>query len=480
MATITSAGAGSGIDLESVISASVAAKKAQLEQPITKQQTANQLTLSGIGQLKSAISSFSSILDTLSAADAFNKRSVNITQSTDNPVLQVTTNTGASNGQYNITVNKLATTSRVEGSFASSTTVPADGQLTFSVGTNKSFTVDVKAGDTLQSLRTKINANGNNFGLSANIVNTYDSVTGAAMTKLVLDAGVSGSGNDLSIAGSKGLEMFNFTPASPPTADKPGTIINNKMSQTQVAASAEINVDGNILKSDSNTFNNTVQGLNITVLRTSDASTSTSNKVAITTDKSSIKDLVQKFIDGYNTLLDKTTSLGKRDTIVSGVNQNDGGALAGDSSTRMIKSFITNSVLKQSTTSTVFNSIFDVGVKMDNNGKLSLDSTKLTTATDTNFDQVVALFGGSNGVAGQINTQLKVYTQSAGLLAKREDALNSEQRTLNQRETAAIEQITKYEAGLRTQYGNLDAMLVRMNKSASYLSLITTSTSSSG
>ncbi|MDD2840796.1 MAG: flagellar filament capping protein FliD [Tolumonas sp.] len=478
MATITSAGAGSGIDLESVISASVAAKKAQLEQPITKQKTTNQLTLSGIGQLKSAISSFSSILDTLSAADAFNKRSVNITQSTDNPVLQVTTNTGASNGQYNITVNQLATTSRVEGSFASSTTVPADGQLTFSVGTNKSFTVDVKKGDTLQSLRTKINANGNNFGLSANIVNTYDSATGAAMTKLVLDSGVSGSGNDLSITGSAGLEIFNFTPASTPTADKPSTIINNKMLQTQVAASAEIDVDGNILKSDSNTFNNTVQGLNITVLRTSDASTS--NKVAITTDKSSIKDMVQKFIDGYNTLLDKTTSLGKRDTIVAGVSQNDGGALAGDSSTRMVKSFITNSILKQSTTSTNFKSIFDVGVKMDNNGKLSLDSTKFTAATDTNFDQVVALFGGINGVAGQINSQLKAYTQSAGLLAKREDALNSELRTLNQRETVITEQITKYEAGLRTQYGNLDAMLVKMNKSASYLSQITTSTSSSG
>ena len=33
MATVTSAGAGSGIDLESVISASVAAKKAQLQTP---------------------------------------------------------------------------------------------------------------------------------------------------------------------------------------------------------------------------------------------------------------------------------------------------------------------------------------------------------------------------------------------------------------------------------------------------------------
>ena len=135
----------------------------------------------------------------------------------------------------------------MEGSFVSSTTVPADGQLTFSVGTNKSFTVDVKAGDTLQSLELKLMLMVIIL-VSALIVNTYDSVTGAAMTKLVLDAGVSGSGNDLSIAGSKGLEMFNFTPASPPIADKPGTIINNKMSQTQVAASAEINVDGNILK----------------------------------------------------------------------------------------------------------------------------------------------------------------------------------------------------------------------------------------
>lgn len=53
MATVTSAGAGSGIDLESVISASVAAKKAQLQTPITKQQSSAQVTLSGLGSLKS-------------------------------------------------------------------------------------------------------------------------------------------------------------------------------------------------------------------------------------------------------------------------------------------------------------------------------------------------------------------------------------------------------------------------------------------
>lgn len=46
---ITAAGTGSaGIDLESVIAASVAAKKAQLQQPIIKKQNSTQIAISGI------------------------------------------------------------------------------------------------------------------------------------------------------------------------------------------------------------------------------------------------------------------------------------------------------------------------------------------------------------------------------------------------------------------------------------------------
>ncbi|HHQ4620054.1 TPA: flagellar filament capping protein FliD, partial [Aeromonas veronii] len=46
---ITSAGAGSGLDLESVIAASVAAKKAQLQKPILTKQNSTQISISGIG-----------------------------------------------------------------------------------------------------------------------------------------------------------------------------------------------------------------------------------------------------------------------------------------------------------------------------------------------------------------------------------------------------------------------------------------------
>jgi flagellar hook-associated protein 2 len=458
---ITSAGAGSGLDLESVIAASVAAKKAQLQQPIVTKQNSTQITLSGIGQLKSSISAFTDILDKLSAPGAFNKRAINITQSKDDPILKVESKSGASNGQYNITVNKLAETSRQEGVFDSSTTpmVTQDGQLTFKAG-DKTFKVDVKAGYTLQDIRKSINSNGDNFGLSANIVNTAD-----GKAKLMIDSGISGDGKDLTITGSTSeLEVFD------------ARTLGSAMSQTRAASSAEINVDGNVLKSDTNTFDDSVQDLKITVLRVSDADKDSgiagarkSNKVDITTDKTSIQELVQQFVDGYNTLQDKMNTLDKRGTFVGGVKQDDGGALAGDATTRAISSFMSNLLVSPSKNSGTYSTVFEIGMKMDNKGKLSLDKTKFSEAIDKNFDQVVALFGGDDGLASTLNKGLKEYTKSGGMLAQREDVLNSDLRALTQKASTATTQLAKYEAALRAQYGSLDALLVKMNNSASAL-----------
>lgn len=461
---ITSAGAGSGLDLESVISASVAAKKAQLQQPIITKQNSTQITLSGIGQLKSSISAFTDILDKLSEPGAFNKRSINITQSKDDPILKVESKSGASNGQYNITVNKLAQTSRQEGIFDSSTTslVTQDGELTFKAG-DKTFKVAVKAGDTLQDIRKSINSNGDNFGLSANIVNTAD-----GKAKLMIDSGISGDGKDLTITGSTG-ELGIFEAGG------------GVMSQTRSASSAEITVDGNTLKSDTNTFDDSVQDLKITVLRVSDADKDSgvagalkSNKVDITTDKTSIQDLVQQFVDGYNTLQDKMNALDKRSSFVGGVKQDDGGALAGDATTRAISSFMSNLLVSPSKNSGTYSTIFEVGMKMDNKGKLSLDKTKFSEAVDKNFDQVVALFGGDDGLASTLNKGLKEYTKSGGMLSQREDVLNSDLRALTQKSATATTQLAKYEASLRAQYGSLDALLVKMNNSASALSTLQT------
>ena len=470
MATITSAGAGSGLDLESVISASVAAKKAQLQQPITTKKTNTQITLTGVGQLKSAISTFTTTLAKMSTDGAFNKRAINITQDKDDPILKITSNTDASNGQYNITVNKLATTSKIEGTFDSSTKplITQDGTLTLTAGDGNEFTVDVKKGDTLQQIRKRINNAGDNFGLNANIINNSDGTA-----KLVIDSGVSGTGKDLKITGSTSeLKMFEADTSSATP------VSGSSMKRTQQSSDAEINVDGNTLTSATNTFKDKVQGLDITVLRVSDKDKDgnlLSNKVDISTDKTAIKSLVQEFVNSYNTLIDKTTSLGKRNSIVSGVSQNDGGALAGDSMPRAVRSMMSSVISTPSSDSKSISTIFQLGIDMDNDGKLSIDSTKFDKALDNNYEQVVSLFSGKEGVAGQLETKLKDYTKTGGLLSLREDQLNTELRSISRRESDAASQLTKYEANLRAQYASLDTLLAKMNSSASSLSALTTS-----
>ncbi|MGU5813590.1 flagellar filament capping protein FliD [Aeromonas hydrophila] len=466
MPTITSAGAGSGLDLESVIAASVDAKKAQLMQPITTKKTNTQITLSGVGQLKSAIASFVTTLQAMAKDDAFNKRSINITQDKDKPVLKVESKAGASNGQYDISVEQLAKTSKFDGTFDSSTTplITQDGKLTFKAG-DKTFDVDVKAGDSLQSIRKRINNDADNFGLSVNIMNTSD-----GKSKLMIDSGVSGSGKDLQITGS--------------TTELTDNLVS-KLTKSQSAQDAKIKVDGNELTSATNTFDGTIVGLKLTVLRESDSTTTTdasnnpvktysSNKVEVTTDKAGIKDMVKSFVDGYNALVKKSNELGKRNSIVAGKSQNDGGALAGDATTRAVINMMNGAITEPSQKSSTYSTIFQMGVKMDNKGVLSIDDTKFSEAIDKNFDQVVAVFGGKDGVAGKLAGQLETYSKTGGLLAKREDSLNSDLREVSRKESDVASQLTKYQETLRARYGSLDSMLAKMNKSASYLNLLNT------
>ncbi|WP_324016478.1 flagellar filament capping protein FliD [Aeromonas hydrophila] len=466
MPTITSAGAGSGLDLESVIAASVDAKKAQLMQPITTKKTNTQITLSGVGQLKSAIASFVTTLQAMAKDDAFNKRSINITQDKDKPVLKVESKAGASNGQYDISVEQLAKTSKFDGTFDSSTTplITQDGKLTFKAG-DKTFDVDVKAGDSLQSIRKRINNDADNFGLSVNIMNTSD-----GKSKLMIDSGVSGSGKDLQITGN--------------TTELTDNLVS-KLTQSQTAQDAKIKVDGNTLTSATNTFDGTIVGLKLTVLRESDSTTTTdasnnpvktysSNKVEVTTDKAGIKDMVKSFVDGYNALVKKSSELGKRNSIVAGKSQNDGGALAGDATTRAVINMMNGAITEPSQKSSTYSTIFQMGVKMDNKGVLSIDDTKFSEAIDKNFDQVVAVFGGKDGVAGKLAGQLETYSKTGGLLAKREDSLNSDLREVSRKESDVTSQLTKYQETLRARYGSLDSMLAKMNKSASYLNLLNT------
>jgi flagellar hook-associated protein 2 len=165
---ITSAGIGSGLDLESIITAFVTAESVPTEIRLQEKEERLNLELSGIGSFKSALSSFQSVIDKLKSADSLSEQVLDV--STDD--VSITTNGSASNGSFSIDVQQLAQGSRVQSaSIASSTSLIGSGTLTFTAGSN-TFDVAIDGADDLSAIRDKINAESANFGVTANIINS--------------------------------------------------------------------------------------------------------------------------------------------------------------------------------------------------------------------------------------------------------------------------------------------------------------------
>ena len=200
MPLITSAGIGSGLDLESIISASVDAENVPKMNAFAAKDEALQVELSAIGEVKSALSQLQDTIEKLADPDNFNKRVANITQPTsdDGDLISVTPTSDITPGDFKIEVVAIAQGSRAlseDGLFATNEDVvsASGGTLSFSAGPDKTFDLTLDAGATLSDLRDAINDSDSNFGVTANIINT------GTEAKLVLTSTVTGAGNDLVI-----------------------------------------------------------------------------------------------------------------------------------------------------------------------------------------------------------------------------------------------------------------------------------------
>ncbi|MCV5554628.1 flagellar filament capping protein FliD, partial [Escherichia coli] len=103
MASISSLGVGSGLDLSSILDSLTAAQKATLT-PISNQQSSFTAKLSAYGTLKSALTTFQTANTALSKADLFSATST--TSSTT--AFSATTAGNAIAGKYTISVTHLA------------------------------------------------------------------------------------------------------------------------------------------------------------------------------------------------------------------------------------------------------------------------------------------------------------------------------------------------------------------------------------
>ena len=454
MPLITSAGIGSGLDLESIISASVDAENVPKMNAFAAKDEALQVELSAIGEVKSAMSKLQDTIEKLADPDNFNKRIASISQPTsdDGDLISVIPTSDISPGDFKIEVLEIAQGSRAlseDGLFATNEDVvsASGGSLSFSAGPDKTFDLILDAGATLSDLRDAINSSDSNFGVTANIINT------GSEAKLVLTSTVTGIGNDLVITNDNAELDSVSTVANAGGAGGIGIAAEN------TAKDAIIKVDGITITNDKNTFKDAVQDMTITAKRQSiDGETA---KLSVNVDRESVTELVDEFIVNYNNLIGQI-----------GLQTRIGKPLNSDSTIRSFDSQLVNGLSTPLSGAGPFTSIFDIGLGIDKDGYIEKSSLvrSLNDAIDENYDNIGKAFAGDNGIAKKLESLLDNYVNSDGIMKQRENNLNSQLGDLEDDVENHQYRMESLEARLREQYAGLDVLLAQMQSTQSYLS----------
>lgn len=469
MSGINFLGSASGLPLEELVSTLVKVESDSKLGRINTTKKTLDTSLSGVGQLKSALSTFQDAVKKL-GGNTLNARIATVTQPTENKTyLEASASSTAAAASFDIKVNQLASGGRLESAdatFASSNDVVSttDGTLTFAAN-GKSFDVEVTAGMTLNELRQTINATSDNFGVKANIINAG----GAIGTKLVLTSDETGFGNDLVITNNN-AELDNVSTVA--TGSTAG------LSVSQAAQDAIIEIDGITATNASNTFSNVIQDVTLTVKAVTPEGNNAS--VNIATDNASAEENIQNFINSYNVLVDQIANLTKKRTLdADGKTVTaEGGALATDQLPKNIMSqlrgILGNAVVGADAS---LSTLYSLGITFGEDGKLEISNssefgadsgrTRFDRALNENYDAVAKLFGGDTGLATTLDNFLTEFTKSGGIIASKENSLKTQIDKNTKDLEAANRYIASFEQTLRSRYTALDALLGSMQNMAS-------------
>jgi len=471
--TIQSLGVGSGLALDDLVQQLLTAERQPKEDRLNAKEERIEAEISGLGQIKSKLSDFKDAVDELRSDNGINGREPTITNpSEDNDVLSADASNSALRGSYDIIVEQLAAGSRITtdaGAFTSSSDpvlTSGAGSLTFDVGGSDSFTVDVTAGMSLTALREKINNADDNFGVTANIIDTG---TGAG-PRLVFSSSETGDGNDLVITNDTGAAELDRLSTT-------GGTNNISAANIESARNAIAYIDGIEVQSSSNEFENTIQNVSFDVNEVSPkdaAGEFQATKLEIGYDKEGLDKKIRDFVDNYNALIDEIGTLTK----YGESELEDDGALAGDSLLRGIQSGLA-SIVGDSVSSSALGGLFQIGIEFDDEGKLEIGSTdfglgsgedRLEDALEDNFDEIAKLFTDSDeGIATRLYEFSKEYTSYSGLISLRERSVKDEREELyDERETLELRMLN-YEEILRDKYLNLDQTVAQLNQTGSAL-----------
>lgn len=452
MATITSLGTGSGLQLESLVSKLMTAESVSLT-TLQKKESSYQTKISAMGTLQGSLSSLQTAaqgMATSTLQTAVQKFASYTAKVADTTIASATASTGAVAGSYSLEVSQLAQAEQLTTSTYSSATtsvVSADSTLKLELGSvsagtytaASTFNISVGSGATLQNVRDAINASG--AGVTATIIhgtNGYQMVV----------TGPEGTNNLMQLSGLSG---FAYDAAGTSTRD---------FSETQAAKDAAFKLNGISATSHSNTVTDALDGVTLQLTGTTTSATT----LTVTQDLSTnVTKALQSFVTAYNSAYSSMTTLGAYDPSTKVA-----GNLQGNSTLRyamsQLRAAVTNTT-SDNTTST-YQRLSSIGITISDTGSLTIDSAKLSaalTAEPTTVSNLVAKVGSA------FNTTIDKLIGTDGSVTIATTGLKKTVTDIQNQETKMQDRLTAIEARYRSQFSALDTLVSSLTSTGDYL-----------
>ncbi|QEZ43903.1 flagellar filament capping protein FliD [Cupriavidus oxalaticus] len=456
MASISSLGIGSNLDLSSLLSQLQSAEQAPLD-AINTQAKSYQTKLSAYSQLQSVLAAYQASAKKLADPASFGVVKAAL-GSTD--IMSVTTSATAVPGNYNITVNTLATAqSLVSGNVTDQKAAISGGELVFDFGdklatdgtatSTKKVTIPDNA--SLQDIRDAINKAG--IGVTASIINDGS----ASPYRLVLTADKSGTQATMRISSTTTAlnSVVGFDPKAIPTS--------NAMSQKVPPANATLTVNGIDIVSQSNAVADAAQGVTMNLSKTGTTS------MTVTRDTDTVKSYIQSFVTAYNNIQSAAKSLTAFDT-----DSGTSSALTGDGTLRAIQTRMRSMLggaMPDGKGGTI--TMMDIGITFNaKDGTMVLDDTKLTKAVNENLAGVTMMFSSktdAGGIGKQVTDYVEGLTKTNGALKVAQDGITSTLKGLEDDFNRTQDRVNATVARYKEQFTQLDMLVSQMNRTSSYL-----------
>lgn len=520
---VNTLGAGSGIDIKTLAQNLADAEISPRKDAINAKISKTEAKISGYGYIKTALADLKAAFAQLDDASDF----ASIKPSNSQPsAVGITTTSTAQTGSYAIEVSQLARAQRSASNGFAARDTQLNGGSSFTLnlsvngGTAQPITVST---DTPAGVVSAIN--GANMGIRAELLQTGNAlkpftivVSGesGAMKKFTLTAAsnalqstnaqtyqtgfsFSAAENATTVVVSYGSPNTDVTlvrnadtglwtwPAgtTEPASSDPITVKTYAgsnlqpafASTLQSATNAQFRVNGLSVTRNSNQVSDLIEGVTLDLYTT----TSSPARLDLNRETTSIKDKIKGLVTAYNDLELTLQELGNaKSTIKDG-----GGSMVGDSILQSIRTQVRGYIngLTSSTPGSEIKAARDSGLSFDRNGKLTLDESRLDTALQNHFDDVVKVFSaGTNnksvystapaGIAGDAVVKLDQLLKSSGLIAtqtesanKKIDAYKADLTKLDARLNQILERYTRQFSVMESIVGSNNSLKTSLKSS---------------